>query len=184
MKVCIDSGHGGHDSGAVGRFSKEKDINLAISLFTKQELEKAGFIVVLTRDKDIYKDLNARCIIANENKVDAFVSIHTNASTNQTTKGFEVFCYKIANNNATTKAGRLASLISQSFVLNVRGITNNRGIKEAGFFVLRYTLMPAVLLECGFITNPDEERVLNQKETQIEIAKAISIGIQKYFKGG
>lgn len=184
MKVCIDAGHGGYDSGAVGQFSKEKDINLAVSLLTKQELEKAGFVVVLTRDKDIFVNLRPRCIIANENKADIFVSIHTNASTNQTARGFEVFCYKITNNNTTTKAGRLATLISQSFALNVRGITNNRGVKEARFFVLRYTLMPAVLVECGFITNPVEERVLNQKETQIEIAKAISIGIQKYFKGG
>lgn len=181
MKICLDAGHGGYDSGAVGKFSKEKDLTLAITLLTKTELEKAGYIATLTRDKDIFKPLNERCIIANENKADIFVSIHINSATNTQANGFEVYCFKMQKDGVWTQAGKLAKAIEKHYIKEVKEIKSDRGVKEANFFVLRLTLMPAILVECGFISNEEEEKILNTKEVQIEIAKAISNGIKDYF---
>jgi len=179
MKVCLDAGHGGLDAGAVGKISKEKDLTLAITLLTAGELNKLNISSVLTRDKDAYVTLEKRCQIANQNKVDAFISIHINSATNSQAKGFEVYCFSEQSNGY-----RLAKTIEGQYLQNVKEISIDRGVKTANFYVIRYTNMPAVLVECGFISNVEEEKTLNNYETQRAIAKAIAEGIKKYSIGG
>ncbi len=185
MKVCVDPGHGGKDPGAIGKNNtREKDITLAIAKKLKFILEDGTSAkVILTRDSDILpwgekgvkEDLKARCDIANKNLVDIFVSIHCNSSKNESARGLETFYYK------TSQRGfLLATEIQKSIVESIKTI--NRGIKFADFYVLRATKMPAILIECGFLSNPEEEKMLNNQNYQTQIALAIAKGIVNYQK--
>jgi len=185
MKVCIDPGHGGKDPGAIGKNNtKEKDITLAIAKKLKFILEDGtNTKVILTRDSDILpwgeksvkEDLKARCDIANANLVDVFVSIHCNSSKNDSARGIETFYYKTSQ-----KGFLLAVEVQKSIVEAVKTI--NRGVKFADFYVLRATKMPAILTECGFLSNPEEEKMLNNQNYQTQIALAIAKGIVNYQK--
>lgn len=173
MKICIDPGHGGRTSGAVGKYSKEKDINLAISLKIQTYLLKMGINVIMTRKDDSYVSLQKRCDIANSNKCDYFVSIHCNSFSNSSASGTETFYYP------GSKAGRaLASRIQHAAVAH----NNNadRGVKTAQFYVIKYTNMVAVLHECAFISNKAEEDMLNNKEWQDGYAKSLAISIAQH----
>lgn len=185
MKVCIDPGHGGKDPGAIGKNNtKEKDITLAIAKKLKFILEDGtNAKVILTRDSDILpwgeksvkENLKARCDIANKNLVDIFVSIHCNSSKNEFARGVETFYYKTSQ-----KGFLLAIEVQKSIVESIKTI--NRGVKFADFFVLRATKMPAILVECGFLSNPEEEKMLNNQNYQTQIALAIAKGIVNYQK--
>jgi len=181
MLVIVDAGHGGKDPGAVGKQSKEKDITLAISLLLREELRRRNVSVYLTRDKDIFLSLEDRCRIANNLSASYFISVHINSAVNLQAKGYEVYCYRIKNNNTITKAGILAQSILDTFRKNLVGFVN-RGVKEANFYVLKYTKMPAVLVECGFISNLEEEKRLMKNETQLLIAQSIAEGLIKASK--
>ncbi|WAM30971.1 N-acetylmuramoyl-L-alanine amidase family protein [Caldicellulosiruptor naganoensis] len=185
MKVCIDPGHGGRDPGAIGKNgTKEKDVTLAIAKKLKYILEdgvKAQ--VILTRDSDklpwgqrsVQEDLRARCKIANENMVDIFISIHCNSSTKDTAEGAETYYYKYS------KKGFLLAFEVQKSITQMLKLVN-RGIKFANFYVLRETKMPAILVECGFLSNPKEEAMLRHDNFQIKMAMAIANGVASYQK--
>lgn len=183
MLVYLDAGHGGNDVGAVGKFSKESKLTLDIALLVRQKLLEKNIEVAMTRVQDVYKSLSERCEKANKERAQAFVSIHINSAENQQASGFEIFCYRLTNNGILTQAYKLAKNIESKYLEHVREIKISRGIKQADFYVLKNTIMPAVLVECGFISNEEEEKVLNKLETQSAIAKAIAEGTELFLKG-
>ncbi len=222
--IVIDPGHGGRDAGALGSFSKEKEINLAIALKTGHYLEEnlKNVKVIYTRKDDSTVDLIERPKIANKNKADLFISIHANWAKAKSVAGAETFVMGHTKDQAnlevamkenevilleedyTTKyAGfdpkspesyimftlmqnvyleqstKLAAKIQNQF--NVRVNRKDRGVKQAGFWVLFNTTMPSVLIETGFITNPEEEKYLNSQQGQDYLASAIFRACRDYI---
>jgi N-acetylmuramoyl-L-alanine amidase len=181
MKICIDPGHGGYDPGAIGPSGlKESHVTLSIALKLREKLQLQGIQVVMTREWDtalgdnINADLNNRVQFANRNNSDYFISVHCNSSVNHSSKGTETYCYKFGGNGE-----KLARAI-QSKLIGVTGLTN-RGVKEGNFAVLRNTVMPAVLIETAFISNPAEEGRLADDSWRDKSAEAIAVGVCNYL---
>lgn len=188
--VVIDPGHGGMDSGAVSvNGILEKDLNLVISKLLSEYLEKSGVNTVLTRTDDTMlslpgselnsktQDLSARSEIANTHLNGIFVSIHMNKFTSSDVSGLQVW---YSNN------GRLSEILAQciqSNVVKTLQTTNKRQVKNAGksIYVLRKVNVPAVLVECGFLSNAEEEKLLVSPDYQIKLAQSIGDGILKYI---
>lgn len=171
--VCLDPGHGGSDSGAVGNGLLEKDLNLDIALKARPLIEAAGFTVLMTRQSDVYVSLEERCRIANEARATIFVSIHNNAFTS-TSEGTETFCYY-----DSIEGRRLASSIHREVVSRIDRV--DRGVKEAGFYVLNNTDMPAALLEGAFITNVGDAECLADPKFRRKIAEGVAAGTVGYL---
>ena len=180
MKITIDPGHGGYDSGAVGPSGvKEKDVTLAIGLKVGKILEQNGIDVVYTRtsDKvswpsDELEDLQARCEISDEAGSNYFVAIHMNSNDASGARGTETYYYDGSD------AGRKLAQSIQTELINATGFID-RGIKTANFYVIKNTAAPSVLVEAGFISNPTEEALLASGSFQDKLAKAIANGIMK-----
>jgi len=182
--ICIDPGHGGSDPGATGPTGTvEKDNNLAIALLLCDKLEKNGATVILTRDADTEvkvsdasseAELGARVDIANDHGADIFISIHSDTFTHSQAAGTTTFHY------GSTDSIRLAKTIQESLVAGLG--TKDRGARFASFYVIRYTNMPAVLVQAAFISNPEEEVLLASIDGRYNIADNIFRGIVKYFK--
>lgn len=176
-RICIDAGHGGKDPGAIGRSGlNEKDINMQVALKVA-DLLMDRYTVVMTRTDDQYVSLGKRCDIANQSKSRLFVSIHCNAAENHEANGIETFHYY-----TSTRGKLFANAIQRGLI----ALTDrrDRGVKAAGFQVLRDTSMPATLVELGFITNTEEEQLLQKEEFQNACAKAIVKGIDDFFDRG
>ena len=175
MRICIDAGHTGTnpdcDPGATGtRGTAESDINLRIAQILRTKLQQRKAIAIMTRDQynaPEVDDLARRAIICNNAGCDCFVSIHCNAAVAPNASGFEVYCY-----NGSAAGNKLASKIINQLAKQTPLI--NRGVKAANFQVLRETNCPAVLVECGFLTNPQDERYLLGIIGQAAIAQAIA----------
>ena len=183
--IVLDAGHGGSDSGAVGPSGyTEKAATLAVAKKTKAILERSGAHVIMTRetDRDVAspdasnsEELQARVNVGlREPKTDIFVSIHCNAFTNPETGGMETYYFP-----GSQKGYRLAKLLDEELVK--AGGLANRGVKDANFYVIRHSAVPASLVELAFITNPREERLLRDSAFQDKIAKAIATAIGRYF---
>ncbi|SQC00681.1 N-acetylmuramoyl-L-alanine amidase CwlD [Clostridium tetanomorphum] len=187
----IDPGHGGIDGGAVSKNGTvEKDINLSISLKLRDELEKNEYKVIMTReeDKGLYsdkgrirdkkrEDLNNRCKMKQNSNCDAFISIHLNMFPESKYYGAQV--WYSSNDNSK----KLASLIQSNFKLNLDE-TNKRAEKPAknDYKILRSEDdIPSVIVECGFLSNPNEERKLKDSKYQEDIANIIATSINQYF---
>ena len=175
-RVCIDPGHGDKDPGAIGPTGvKEKDINLAVALKVGSQLKDNGIDVIYTRsnDKPSY-NLAQRVNIANNSRAYAFISIHCNSAVNQSAHGTETFCYQFGG-----KAEKLAQSV-QNELIKATGL-RDRGIKTADFYVVKYTQMPAALIELAFLSNHGEEKLLASETFQQKAATAITKGICKYL---
>lgn len=182
--ICLDPGHGGSDHGALGPAgTREKDNTLAIGLLLRDKLEKNGAAVIMTRDNDkdvSYPDaasdeeLGARVDIANESGADIFISIHNDAFTNASASGSTTFHY--GDSESVTLAGHIQKCLVEELA------TKDRGAQFASFYVIRYTDMPAILVEAAFISNPEEEMLLASVDGRCKIADSIFRGIVKYFK--
>ncbi|SFB18760.1 N-acetylmuramoyl-L-alanine amidase family protein [Clostridium frigidicarnis] len=186
MKICIDPGHGGYDPGTPSKEGfYEKDITLSIALMTKNILSKKGVEAVLTRDGDTVSwpsqekmDLRTRVSICKESNSEAFVSLHCNSSDNVELKGFEVWT-KFKND----KGEELAKDIKSS--LKEAEYTNDRGIKyreQGSFAVLALNKVPCTLLELGFLSNDDDEKILTSYKGQEKCAEAVARGILSYVE--
>lgn len=222
--LVIDPGHGGHDAGALGAISKEKNINLAVALrfgkYVEQNLPEVR--VIYTRKTDVFIPLNERANIANRANADLFISVHTNAlPAGKVARGFETYTLGMhrAKDNLDV-AMRENSVISmekdyqqryqgfdprssESYIIFefIQGKNMERsvelarmiqrsvcdganrpdkGVHQAGFLVLRETSMPGCLIELGFITTPDEERLLNNDSRVDDIARGIYEAFAKY----
>lgn len=172
--ITIDPGHGGKDPGALGRDgSKEKDNTLNQSLILKSTLEKQGFKVYLTRDKDEFINLSTRKDIAYKYKSHLLISIHNNSFFNPTANGIETWNYPSSTN------GRKAGQYVQKELISATSLTN-RGNKEAKFTVLTGRSV-AILIELGFISNDIECKLLKDKDYQNTVAIAITKGVCQYF---
>ncbi|BBB90841.1 MAG TPA: N-acetylmuramoyl-L-alanine amidase [Methylomusa anaerophila] len=182
--IAIDPGHGGTDPGAIGPGgSQEKTVTLAVALKVKELLEKAGATVYMTRmdDRDVYapndgatEELNARVVVGNQNNADIFLDIHANAFQNPNVGGTATYYYR------KSLYDKLLAQNLQNSVVNVDGL-NNRGVNQANFYVLKYTRMPAALVELAFISNPDEEKLLNSPEFQQKIAQGLVDALDSFF---
>ena len=191
--VYLDAGHGGYDPGASYFGISEKSLTLAIQSRVKAKLEAEGYQVVTTRTSDTYVDLTDRSHAANASESDIFVSIHINASGSSAAQGIETYYYQPyaeypsrinatyhANPTRLSMSDTLANAI-QSSLINATG-AQNQGVKRQTFAVLRETTAPAVLLELGFLSNPQEAARLNTSAYQETLANAIVAGIKSYYE--
>lgn len=182
--IIIDPGHGGNDPGKPGVYGKNEDeLNLEIASKLKELIEESGGIVVMTREDDtlsdssLMKDLKNRVYKGNNSMGDIFISIHLNSFTQSKYKGAQVFY----QNNS--EKGKLLAELIQDELRKTLDPGNNREAKSSkSYFVLRHAKMPAVIVECGFMSNPQEERLLNDKNYQYKIVWGIYKGIIRYFK--
>ena len=190
--VYLDAGHGGYDPGASYFGISEKSLTLAIQSRVKAKLESEGYQVVTTRTSDTYVDLTDRSRAANASESDIFVSIHINASGSSAAQGIETYYYQPyaeypsrinatyhANPTRLSMSDTLANAI-QSSLINATG-AQNQGVKRQTFAVLRETTAPAVLLELGFLSNPQEAARLSTSAYQETLANAIVAGIKRYY---
>ena len=214
--VVLDAGHGGKDPGAVGKFSKEKDLNLKLVLKMGELINEQypDVNVVYTRNTDVFIPLQTRADIANKNNADLFISIHTNSSENKAPRGVETFIlgtdkmeknldvamrenavmkleadykttyqgfdpnsidsyimFELMQNSYMDQSLRFAEQVQKRFVGHLN--REDRGVRQAAFWVLLKTACPSILFEMGFISNPEEERFLNQPASIAQMANAI-----------
>lgn len=181
--VVIDPGHGGSDNGAVGPSGvKEKSVALAVSLKVEKLLTDSGAKVVMTRNTDVdVASPNASDVQELQSRVnkipvnaDIFISIHCNAFSSPKSHGMETFYY-----GGSMEGKRLAQLLNEE--LQKYGGRFNRGVKAANFYVIKRARCPASLVELAFITNPAEESLLADDSYQNELAKAITVAVNRYF---
>lgn len=190
--VVVDAGHGGEDTGAVGRLGlKEKHVTLDIARRLKHELEGRGLQVVMTREEDEFVSLYQRTYFANRAEGDFFVSVHCNASLNRDVDGFELYYFTPLEDSAALISPVEASSdtvpqLSMELARAILGAMENRlplpnrGVKAARFFVLKEAKMPAVLVEVGYISNRAQETSLEEKSYRQDLAEAIAEGIWVY----
>ena len=214
--VVLDAGHGGKDPGAVGKFSKEKDLNLKLVLKMGELINEQypDVNVVYTRNTDVFIPLQTRADIANKNNADLFISIHTNSSENKAPRGVETFIlgtdkmeknldvamrenavmkleadykttyqgfdpnsidsyimFELMQNSYMDQSLRFAEQVQKRFVGHLN--REDRGVRQAAFWVLLKTACPSILFEMGFISNPEEERFLNQPASIAQMANAL-----------
>lgn len=179
--VVVDAGHGGSDPGASSKDGlREKNVNLDISLKLNNLLENAGYETYMTRVDDSYPELMDRVSLANETGAEIFVSIHNNAHDNPAVDGTEVLYYPNGYNGDLRDNQTLANFIHDS-IIEEAGPTDRGIIKRPNLVVLKYTNMPAVIVEVGFLTNSSDVKKLKDEDYKWQIAKAIFDGIENYF---
>ena len=221
--VVIDAGHGGRDPGAVGSRSKEKDVNLAVALKTGKYISSLldNVKVIYTRNKDTFIGLAERAEVANRNKADIFISIHSNSIGDRRFSGAETYVlgqsmdeanlqvamkensvitleqdyktkyegydpnsvesfiiFSLMQNTYLKQSTEFATQIQDQFRERVG--RKDRGVRQAGFVVLWRTTMPSVLVELGFISNPEEEKFLMSEQGQDYLASAIFRAFRDY----
>ena len=221
--IVIDPGHGGKDTGAQGKNSNEKDIVLAVGKLLKKALEKEGFNVKMTRDKDVFIELGERANLANQWDGDLFISLHCNAidatpERKKQIKGYHVYVLRAPEseedkaiarreNKVATLYGeknakeelsplewfkleaRLEKYKQNSYMFTEEMLKafdggkikrQGGGVGGAGFMVLVGALMPAVLFEIGFISNPEEEAYMTTTKAQEDIAARVAKAVSTY----
>ncbi|QSZ27239.1 N-acetylmuramoyl-L-alanine amidase CwlD [Aceticella autotrophica] len=180
--IIIDAGHGGGDPGKPGKYGKNEDeLNLEIATKLKELIEESGGVAVMTRQGDplsdnLMQDLKNRVKKGNNANGEVFISIHQNSFPQEQYKGAQVFYHK------NSEKGKFLAEILQKELKNTLDESNDRMPKETStFYILRNAKMPAVIVECGFMSNPEEEKLLNDKKYQYKIAWAIYKGLMRYF---
>ncbi len=183
--IMLDAGHGGKDGGSPGPNQRlEKNVNWAITSYTKTELEKKGATVLLTRASDQYLTLNERQEIARAQKPDVFVSIHCDGSESAEAMGTSAYYFKpMSKNLAQSIHDQLVYLYRSDFYIN-NPDRQNKADRECAYHPFRVTRLevcPSVLIESGFITNEEESSILIDSVNQQKIAAAIANGIERYI---
>ena len=185
--VVIDPGHGGSDPGSIGYKTKvhESDLNLKLSLLLKSKLEKAGINVVMTREDENAllegsgkkwkrKDMELRKALIEKTRPNMVISLHQNSYTNHSLRGAQVFYDKTSDISK-----QIADCIQEQFKTGL-----DKSIKATSpgdYFILKCTTAPSVLVECGFLSNSEERKKLNDSEYQRKIASKIEDGIVEFF---
>lgn len=168
--IVIDAGHGGFDRGGVpGQRISEKDKTLDVAQRLKRILQADGYRVIMTRDSDVFIPLPTRVSIANSYGGARFVSIHFNCASRAGANGIETYYYR-------SDSANLAQSIHRNVLAGAP--TENRGIRRRGFYVLRKTSIPSVLVECGFLTNPTEGSLALDAGYRQKLADQIARGIK------
>ena len=172
FRVVIDAGHGGRDGGAKWGGVTEKYLTLDVAKRVQRLLRRKGVSTTLTRTNNSrYVSLGSRAYIANKRRGSVFVSIHFNAARNRSARGIETYY-------CSSKGKRLAYRVQKRLMSRVR--TKNRGIKNKSFTVLRKTNSPAILVECGFLSNSWERKRCSNPYIRQVIANSIVEGIMDY----
>ncbi len=187
--VVIDAGHGGVDPGKIGiNDAKEKDVNLAISKFLKKELEEQGITVIMTRETDdgLYsryaankkrEDMQKRCAIIKDAGSAIAVSIHQNSYHQGGESGCQVFYY-----DGSAEGARLAECIQKTMTEQLKPAKERQAKPNDSYYMLRHTVAPTVIVECGFLSNWNEAQRLVTEDYQKQVAKAVCDGIMNYLK--
>lgn len=172
-KIVLDPGHGGTDYGAIREGINEKDITLDISQRVASILKSKGYKVALTRTDDTYVSLDDRVKFSENETPEIFVSIHVNSAVATEPKGIETHYYH-------DYSKELANVIHRHLAKDIN--TKDRGLVKSKFYVINHTTVPAVLIETGFLSNPDERAELVSDSRKQKTAKAIAEGIIEYIK--
>ena len=171
ITVVIDAGHGGHDRGGIpGQRVAEKDMTLDVALRLRNILSANGYSVVMTRGTDVFVPLGGRVAIANSYRNAVFVCIHFNATPRSGASGIETYFY-------SRDSLALASAIH--YYVAGGAPSENRGVRRRGYYVLRKTNIPAVLVECGFLTNPTEAAYAQTASYRQRLAEEIAAGVRR-----
>ena len=177
-----DAGHGGFDPGKVSKDNTlEKDINLSITKKLQIYLEQSGSFILNTRIDDTAlsdkkrEDMNERKKLANEEGVDLFVSIHQNSFPQENVKGAQVFYY-----GDSEESKKLAECV-QNRLKEIDGNNNREAKANKDYYLLKKTGVPSIIVECGFLSNPEENNKLKSEEYQEKIAWAVYLGILDYY---
>jgi N-acetylmuramoyl-L-alanine amidase len=169
--VVIDAGHGGFDRGGIpGQRVPEKTMTLDVAQRLKAVLTAYGYRVVMTRDSDVFIPLGTRVAIANSYRDAIFVCIHFNAAPRRSASGIETYFY-------SSQSLSLASAIH--YYVAGGAPSSNRGVRRRGFFVLRRTTIPSVLVECGFLTNATEANYVQSASYRQKLAEEIGRGVRE-----
>lgn len=194
--VVIDAGHGGTDPGKIGlQGTREKDINLQLAKDLKDELENAGLMVIMTRDKDKQVELDDRAEMANKAGGDLFVSVHCNGWFNATAHGVETYFlaasetrvpdgesdfvdWDLVQQKHLGRSSDLAETIQARLISDLS--MTDRGVKQAAFQVLRGCDMPAVLVEVGFLSHEREESLLRNSDHRRRVVRSIAEAILEF----
>ena len=170
MTVVIDAGHGGYDRGGIpGQRVSEKDMTLDVAQRLKKVLAASGYRVVMTRDSDVFVPLGTRVAIANSYSNAIFVSVHFNSAKRSGASGIETYFY-----------GRESLPLASAIHYYVAGgaPSSNRNVRRRGYYVLRKNSLPAVLVECGFLTNPTEAALAQSASYRQRLAEEIAAGVR------
>ena len=171
--VVIDAGHGGFDRGGIpGQRIPEKEMTLDVAQRLKGLLAASGYRVVMTRDSDVFVPLPTRVAIANSYQNGIFVCIHFNSAKRIGADGIETYFY-------SRDSLPLASAVH--YFVAGGAPSPNRGVRRRGFYVLRKTKIPAVLVECGFLTNPNEGQYAQSPSYRQKLAEEIAAGVRGRF---
>jgi len=181
--IVLDSGHGGDDPGKIGvNQAKEKEINLKIAKKIKKRLEKNGWEVVMTREKDVMlgdpeagnkkiHDMKARVELINKTMPQAAVSIHQNSYQDEQIHGAQVFYYSHSEDGK-----RMAEMMQKALLAVDEGNTRQAKANDT-YYLLKRTEVPTIIVECGFLSNPEEAAKLIDSDYQKKMADAIAEGI-------
>ena len=170
MTVVIDAGHGGYDRGGIpGQRVPESVMTLDVARRLQGDLQASGYNVVMTRDADVFVPLGTRVAIANSYRNAIFVCIHFNSATRRGAYGIETYFY-------SSQSLPLASAIH--YYVAGGSPSPNRGVRRRGYFVLRRTVIPSVLVECGFLTNPTEAGWVQNASYRQKLADEIARGVR------
>jgi N-acetylmuramoyl-L-alanine amidase len=172
-RIVVDAGHGGKDMGANRSGVMEKDLNLSLALLLRDALVAKGFKVYMTRSTDVFLPLPQITAITNEVHPDLFISIHHNASVNPALNGLETYYY-------TPQSIALARRV-HAREINAVGVRDG-GVKQARFYVIHHTDVPAILCEVGYVSNPSELDDLQTMDRKLKTARAIADGVVDYLK--
>jgi len=181
--IVIDAGHGGTDLGTRSKkpFCEEKRLCLQTSRLVKKYLEQLGYHVVMTRVSDAFIPLARRVQVAAQSGGSVFISIHYNSAPIQSAQGVEIFFFNGKEEKSRTVASkRLAESILPSILRRTNA--SSRGVKSGNYYVLRENTIPAIIVEGGFISNPEECSLLKTFTYQDLVARGIADGIDQYFK--
>ena len=170
ITVVIDAGHGGYDRGGIpGQRVSEKDMTLDVARRLRNVLAASGYRVVMTRDSDVFVPLGTRTSIANSQRNAIFVSVHFNSAPRSSAGGIETYFY---NRQSLALASAIHHYVAGG------APSENRGVRRRGYFVLRRTNMPSVLVECGFLTSPTEASYVQNASYRQKLAEEIAAGIR------
>ncbi|MCG8398699.1 N-acetylmuramoyl-L-alanine amidase [Bacillus atrophaeus] len=175
--IFIDPGHGDQDSGAIGNGLLEKDVNLDIAKRINSKLNASGALPVMSRSNDTFYSLQERVNKGASANADLFLSIHANANDNSSANGSETY---YDSTYQATNSKRLAEQIQPNIASRLG--TKNRGVKTAGFYVIKYSKMPSVLVETAFITNKADASKLKQAVYKDKAAQAVHDGTVSYYR--
>ncbi len=170
-RVVIDAGHGGRDPGATSILGyQEKAVTLHVGIEAARLLSERGLDVILTRGSDVFVPLEQRAAAANQRKADIFVSIHADAAANRAARGFTLYTCRKPSSASQRVAGAIENRMADTGF-------ESRGIRKADFRVLVQTHCPAVLVELGYLSNPQDAALLARESVLAGLARAVADGV-------